>query len=225
MDAPPTMTVGDKWTYQFHDQGNKRDPYLYTNEVQRVDALSAWLYSETQDPAEQTPKSIWRYDLKRAGLMERFAFSETAPNGVGSRVNDRQKNDDLLQFPLEVGKKYAVKWFWRNENGEGYTDYKAEVEAFEKVRVLAGEFDAFRIKYSGWWNANSFTGRAEMTVWYAPAGKREVKVEYLDRTRGNRTRGNQLWNQRVWQLVQWEPAGSRPAPPAPAASGAASAPR
>lgn len=204
MEAPPTMAVGDKWTYRFHDKGNKRDPYIYTNEVKTVDATSAWLYGETQEPNARTPKFVWRYDARRAAFVERFDFDATAANGAGARTRNTQSDDDLLQFPLEVGKKYPAKFAFPNR--EGYTEYKAEVEAFEKIKVEAGEFDAFRIKYAGWWTrtANgSGTGRAEFTVWYAPTVKAIVKREFMDRNQGG-----QLWNNQTTELVKWEPTGT-----------------
>lgn len=205
MDAPPTMVVGDKWTYRVNDKGNNKDPYLYTNEVKSVDGASAWLYSETQDPKAAAPKYVWRYDLKRAGFMERFDFDATAPNGAGRRTIDWQPSDDFLQFPLTVGKKYAAKRFWAD--GKGYTEYKAEVEGFEKIKVEAGEFDAFRIHYVGWWKWPNDTSqnynRAEETDWYAPTVKRVVRSEYL-----SQISQGQRWDQQTTELVKWEPAST-----------------
>ena len=204
MDAPPLMEVGDKWTARFHNKGDKREPYLFTNEVKAVDSTSAWICSETQEPNAQRPRALWRYDLKRADFLERFEFDPAAPNGAGNRLLNRQPNDDNLRFPLSVGKKYSVKSHW--DNGEGYTELKAEVQAFEKVKVEAGEFDAYRIKYEGWWTRTkngNFSGRAESTQWYAPTVKRLIKSEFFDRTTGG-----QIWTQNTFELVKWEPAGS-----------------
>ena len=108
VDAP-TIAVGDKWTYRFHNQGDKREPYLFYNEVKAVDNASAWLYGESQQPNAQPPKYVWRMDLKRAEYLERFEFDPAAANGAGKRLINRQTNDDSLQFRLSVGKKYALK--------------------------------------------------------------------------------------------------------------------
>lgn len=207
MDTPPTMEVGDKWTYRFHDKGDKRDPYTFTNEIKSVDITSAWILGETQQP-NVPPKYVWRYDLKRAGALERFEFDPAAPNGAGKRTFDGPKNDDGYQFPLVVGKKFTVKEHWND--GNGYTEYKAEVEAFEKVTVEAGTFDAFRIKYSGWWTCTSGgtgSGRAERIRWYSPVTKNIVKGEAFDRTPGN-----QIWNLNTSELVKWEPAPKAKSP-------------
>ncbi len=204
IDTPPAVEVGDKWTTRFHNIGDKREPYLLTTEVKSIDGTSAWLYGESQQPNAQPPKYVWRFDLKRAESLERFEFDAAAPNGAGKRLVDRRANDDSLQFPLSVGKKYAVKQNW--DNGKGFTEYKAEVQALERVRVEAGEFDAYRIKYVGFWtntDGRSYSGRAEWTRWYAPSVKTTVKSEFFDRTTDNRT-----WNQNTSELVKWAPAGS-----------------
>lgn len=202
VDSPPPMEVGDKWTYRFTNTGDKREPYTYTNEVKAIDGTSTWIYGETNQPNSRFPKYVNRYDTKSAELVEILEFDPAAPNGAGKRRVDRQANDKSLQFPLSVGLTYTVKQKW--DNGNGFTEYKAEVQAYEKVKVEAGEFDAFRIKYTGFWNntrPQSYTGRAEWIRWYSPIAKNTVKSEYLDR-QGN----NQLWNQNVNELVKWEPA-------------------
>ena len=215
IETPPVLDVGDKWTYRFHNIGDNREPYQFSSAVSAVDGTSAWIYGEDQRTNAQPPKWVWRMDLKRHEFLERFDFDPAAKNGAGKRTTDR-KVDDSLQFPLSVGKKYSVKQNW--DNGNGYTEYKAEVQAFEKVRVAAGEFDAFRIKYEGFWNqrvGGTFSGRAEWTRWYAPAVKGNVKSEFFDRTAQN-----QRWNQNATELVKWEPANTAkvPATPATAAS-------
>lgn len=204
LDAPPALELGDRWTYRFTNTGDKREPYVYVHEAKTLDDASVWLYGESQQPNAQPPKYVWRYDVKHAEFVERFAFDPAAPNGAGKRLADRQGNNDSLQFPLAVGKTYAVKQKW--DNGNGFTEYKAEVQAFEKVKVGAGEFDSYRIKYSGYWTNTStpgrtYTGPAEWIRWYAPSVKSTVKSEYLDRTSDSRP-----WNQNVTELVKWEPA-------------------
>lgn len=202
VDSPPPMETGDKWTFRFTNMGDKREPYIYTNEVKAVDGTSTWMYGESKQPNARNPKYVNRYEAKSVEVIEVFEFDPASPNGAGKRLADRQSNDRLLQFPLSVGTTYSVKQKW--DNGNGFTDYKAEVQAFEKVKVEAGEFDAFRIKYSGFWNSTrpqTYSGRAEMTRWYSPSAKTVIKAEYLDRTSTN-----QLWNQNVNELVKWEPA-------------------
>ena len=208
MDKPPTLDVGDKWTYRFHNVGDKRDPFTYTHEVKTVDGASAWIFGETNLPNAPS-KIVWRYDLKRADTLERFEYDMGAPNGAGRRTLDLQKNDDFFQFPLVVGKKFDVREIWIGGNdGSGHNEFKAEVQAYEKVKVEAGEFDAFRIKYSGWWTrVSGGVGRAELLRWYSPVAKRIVKSETNFRTPSN-PGGNHF----TVELVKWEPAPKAKSP-------------
>ena len=214
LEASPPLEMGDKWTYRFHNIGDKREPYTFFHEVKGIENVSAWLYGESTQPNAQPPKFVWRVDMKRAEFVERFDHDAAAPNGAGKCTINRAANEDSLQFPLSVGKKYSVKQKW--DNGNGYTEYKAEIQALEKVKVEGGEFDAYRIKYTGFWNntnGRSYSGRAEWTRWYAPSVKATVKNEISDRTSDGRA-----WNQNTLELVRWEPGASARAAPAPAPS-------
>ena len=56
-----------------------------------------------------------------------------------------------VQFPLELGKSYKIEENWTNSSGgRGTSDLKATITAVEKIRVTAGEYDAFKIEVSGW---------------------------------------------------------------------------
>lgn len=105
----PTFEVGDKWTYKFTNIGDKRDPTSFFNQVMHLDNQSAWIYGESTDTQAANPQFAWRFDLKRAGFMERFLIDPTSNNKLGVRNFNNQPNDDLLKFPLEVGKEWAVK--------------------------------------------------------------------------------------------------------------------
>lgn len=201
LDAPAAPEVGDKWTYRYHNKGDKREPYLYVNEVKARDGASAWVYGESQQPNANPPKYVWRVDLAKAAYVERFAFDAAAANGAGARLANRQANDSWLQFPLAVGKSYKVKVTW--DDGKGFDEYTAEVQAFEKIKVEAGEFDAYRVRYSGYWNrrdGGNYSGRAEQVGWYAPVVKGTVKWSYT-----NRSSNGGPWNDTTTELVKWEP--------------------
>ena len=195
----PAPEVGDKWTYKFTNIGDKREPTSFFNQVMHVDNQSAWLYGETTNTQAGNPQFAWRYDLKRAGSMERFQIDLNSSNKLGRRDRNNQPNDDWLKFPMEVGKEWTVKVIWNN--GQGHDDYKVKVDAFEKIKVQAGEFDAYKVVFKGYWNqATGGNGRAEQVIWYAPQAKREVK-----RTYENRTPGGQRWNHEETELTKWEP--------------------
>ena len=205
VDIPPPLAIGDKWTFRFHNKGDKREPFLFSNEVKSVEPAVAWVYGESQETNSQNPKYVWRIDTNKFEFVERFQFDPAAPNGAGKLQVDRKANDAMLQLPLQVGKKYTVKSKW--DNGRGFDELTAEVQAFEKIKVEAGEFDVFRIKYSGFWNqreGGSYSGRIERMSWFAPAVKQSVKTVSSSRTSDGRP-----WNDFVTELVKWEPGAAK----------------
>lgn len=232
LDAHPEFDVGDKWTYRVHNKGDRKEPYLFTNQAFKSEAGSGWIYGETKEPNSRRPQFIWRYDYQRADLKEGFAFNPQKPTTPGPRFANNQPQDDLVQLPLNVGKRYAVKFDWND--GNGFNKYDVEVEAFEKIRTEAGEFEVYRIKASGWWTrtgggTNGWTGsgRAGHLIYFAPSAKRYVKWESFDRNANG-----QPWNERVTEIIKWEPkapldaaltqVAAQPAPAAPAPAAAAS---
>ena len=216
LETHPVFDVGDKWTYSFQNRGERKEPYTYTHQVYKLDSESGWLYGETKEPNTTRPQSIWRYDFKRADNKEGFNFNPTTPTKPGERYSNRQANDDWVQLPLFVGKKYKVKEF--RSNGELFVEYDAEVSAFEKVKMPAGEFDAFRISGVGWFRNQFGNHRVSQRHFYAPTVKRLVKGEYIERDHSV---------ENVWELIKWEPKAelmSALVAPAPAATASAPAP-
>jgi hypothetical protein len=87
-----------------------------------------------------------------------------------------------LNFPLTVGKKwrYSMSWLFKPKNSRGTAAVEATIEAFEKIRVPAGEFDAFRIASREALGGTSpigsqYAGETTRTYWYAPAARAIVK--------------------------------------------------
>ena len=98
----------------------------------------------------------------------------------------REKHSDvrLLSFPLEVGKKWNdVDDYVFNDpifgTLQGRSKDSVAVLGYEKVRVPAGEFDAFKLKLKGNWVSpnNPNGGESDITYWYAPAVRAIVKIE------------------------------------------------
>ena len=102
-----------------------------------------------------------------------------------------------LSFPLEIGKKWDYKYSFANKLNptKGRWQLEANVAAYEKVKVPAGEFDAFKIEYKGFWNNDTSrqNGRLMLTNWFAPATRSVVKTEFDD--------GYNKW---VRQLVEFQ---------------------
>jgi hypothetical protein len=208
LDKTPAFDVGDKWTYEYTNKGDRKASYIFTHQAYKADADSAWLYGETQQPNATRKQYVMRFDYKRADTIERFEYQPTIPNEPGLRFADSLKQDSAVQFPMAVGNKHDVKWV--NNDGSGYIEMEVKVESFEKVTVTAGEFDAYRVKYSGWWyNQNggvtTGSGRASQTRWYAPSAKRIVKWEIADK-RAN----GAPFNETTTELIKWEPKTALP---------------
>ena len=205
LDAPLVPAVGDTWTFKFHNKGDKREAFLYIHQVKAIDGPSAWIHGESRESNARRPRYVWRHDIARNEGVELFEPDDAAPHGAGKRVVDRTKIDGWLQFPLAVGNKYTVKRAW--DSGRGFDELTAQVQAFEKVKVEGGEFDSYRIRYTGFWNqreGGSYSGRTEHVVWYAPAAKTLVKWHYT-----NRTSNGGPWNDTVTELVKWEPGAAK----------------
>lgn len=209
VESQPPMVAGDKWTYKFSNLADRKEPYLFTHQVIQLRGVSAWLYGVTEEPEARRPKFISRFDPKRAKVVEAFNFRENEPLNPGSRYGNWQPQDDNIRFPIAVGDKFSFSHHFNNDNRTSRDDYKAEVEAFEKIKVDAGEFEAYRIKYAGYWNCLtgcSGSGRIEWIVWWAPSVKREVKQTFK-----SWTTQSSMWNDNVRELQKWEPAAPLPA--------------
>jgi hypothetical protein len=113
--------------------------------------------------------------------------------------NGRATRDDVpsrLNFPIEPGKKWKASYSWVNTQGsKGNNQDEFSVVGIEKIKVAAGEFDAYKIVSKGFWNnlTNSGRGSQTTTFWYAPAVRYLVKFEY-----------NDGWNNLVTELAQYK---------------------
>ena len=88
-----------------------------------------------------------------------------------------------LAFPLEVGKKWTGEYTGTSvhESAKWKSKMQCEATAFEKVKVAAGEFDAFRIECVDHWRAMMvLSGEKRSTRWYAPKVNGMVKLVHDD---------------------------------------------
>ncbi|WP_028221939.1 hypothetical protein [Paraburkholderia oxyphila] len=104
-----------------------------------------------------------------------------------------------LSFPMSVGKSWYARWTVRNPSGSHQVEAHVSVEAFERVKVRAGEFDAFRLVMHGistYQGVSLFNVPWDATFWYAPAVKRVVKSESVSyvRYQGSRTEKFELYD-------------------------------
>ena len=75
-------------------------------------------------------------------------------------------------FPLEKGKKWSNPTHVVGPGGEADLTKEHVVEAYEKIKVPAGEFDTYRISFTGKIKGkdkkgNSFSASEKGTYWYA----------------------------------------------------------
>lgn len=188
----PVFKVGDSWKFQLHDIGNKKEPTWFINTVTLVDDKQVVTLDDNSEG-----RKFWSiYDVPSQKPQLRFAYVEAAPDKRGRKTGDWSGNDAEVQFPLEVGRNWSIQ----EKSPRLENELKAEVTAYERIRIQAGEFDAFKIVIKGWWKnvQSGNTGPYQRTVWYAPVAKRVVKIEGFTRVTGS------LWDQWTQELLEFK---------------------
>jgi hypothetical protein len=162
----PDVRVGDQW--QFSKSGDRRAPARRFTWV--VTAVTPEGIQATEDgqPLALTP------DLQ-----------------VLDSPFNRGSNPGLLSFPLEIGKSWTFvnDYLLKDTGTTGRNQGSVVVLTYEKVRVVAGEFDAFKLESTGTFSGSSaagvpISGMTIRTYWYAPAARAIVKEEIRDPYRG-----------------------------------------
>ncbi len=98
---------------------------------------------------------------------------------------EKQTNLRSLDFPLEVGKKWTYEddYIYFNDPNfgriNGHFKIDVVVAAYERVKVSAGQFDAFKLDARGTWvSPQGGPGELHSLYWYAPAAHAVVKAEH-----------------------------------------------
>jgi hypothetical protein len=140
---------------------------------------------------EGTPLSltVTKVDLENDRIE--FNNGETIIDSMGNYVRtlgggDSDVPQQVNPSELQVGKSWEAGWNQKNpqRGNETYT-MSMRIAAFEKIRVPAGEFEAFRIEINGWLKRPFGTGRIEGRTWVVPGINFSIKRESLGRF-GNR---------------------------------------
>lgn len=160
----PDVHVGDRWYWQHTDgKANEKD------------------VTTIEDVIEVNPDNL-KVRARVKGRSGSAIFTYTRdwdPVDVGIARYDPMLQ--TLAFPLSVGKKWtshADKQLFSNGK-HGSFNLKAEVQAYEKVTVPAGTFDAYRVQVTVDATSNdedANIGHTTETQWYAPEAKRYVKL-------------------------------------------------
>lgn len=182
--AAPEVVVGDSWTYQYTD--------VWKNQPGNVNRIEVTAVTETGIDA----------DIKRAASGAVFSHQR-----YSREMNpiDRGKMHfspwyGRFSFPLESGKQWTSEATGENPAQGRRWRYKVEGKAlgWEKIKVKAGEFDTMKIEVTSFYqgqevNSPGGSGRSTETVWYAPAVKNFVKMEYQDTDWMGRVSNRDLW--------------------------------
>lgn len=192
--AAPQMAVGDNWTYQYTDVWKNEPGNLNRLEITavKVDDIEAdvkrvatgSVVSHQHFSREMNPME--RHKIQFAPAFGRFAF------------------------PLEAGKQWTSEATGENPAAGKSLHYKFEGKAlgWEKIKVEAGEFEVLKIEVTAYYQgrkvgSNGGSGKLTETLWYAPAVKNFVKLEYEDTDLKGRP-----YNRDLWELAAY---GSKPA--------------
>jgi hypothetical protein len=188
----------------------------------------SWVYEQTTFPAEDksrvtvrvrevTPDAIMTGSAESGSVFTRdWALRETKRGSEITYKGDPGR--PLVQFPLEVGKRWNGNNIATLPTGVQRWQGQATVEKMDKVTVPAGTFDAYLIRYEGYYNA--VDGRANVrwveSIWYAPEARRWVKRDWTWSTQRNHF--GTFTERRMEELVSVTRAKALAAKPVEAAS-------
>lgn len=156
---PPTLKVGDTWRWVRSD----RRTGMKEADTRRI------ITKVSPERIEGTENDAPMFMSGDLNLMETPEYVRTG-------------SPRFYDYPLSVGKKWSFKYEQASKTGPQRTrwQYDAEVVAQERVKVPAGEFDAFKVVAKGFWNSetSSASGPGRLSLWYAPAARGSVKLEF-----------------------------------------------
>jgi hypothetical protein len=106
-----------------------------------------------------------------------------------------QWDTEPLRFPMRVGQQWqhAGRVRFKDNGSQARVHTQVQVEAWERVQVVAGAFDAFRLRARGAIEGTSYGGIAQLrgeshtVYWYAPAARAIVKWTNRSTYRGEST--------------------------------------
>jgi len=130
---------------------------------------------------------------------------------MGNTVENSDNSADVPQqlFPaeLQMGKRWTsinnvVVKSGRSTGETSRVEMEVRIWAREKIRVPAGEFNAFRIEASGWSVGGRNTTKIEVKFWVVPGINMFIRRERIKR------RGNRLIESKLTELVAIRQAAS-----------------
>lgn len=156
----PVYKVGDTWT--FLTPGSDGQPGATT--IQTVKSVTE---TQTTIDASKNGGPPYEVDLNNQGDMLRSGVTTWDPE-IG-----------WLSFPMTVGKSWDHHDLKQTPSGIADITEIVKVEAYERVHVAAGTFDAYRIVVRGVYkqHVGGMAVPIQSTHWYAPSVKAIIKFE------------------------------------------------
>lgn len=92
-----------------------------------------------------------------------------------------------LMFPLEIGKKWDVKYsgFTADNNTKWQSRVKCETKVIEKLSVGSDSLDTYRIDCEDQWSSGIYTGISHSSRWYSPTANEVIKITGKEDARWN----------------------------------------
>jgi hypothetical protein len=164
-----------------------------------VRAGDRWEFVVYYATPSTTPNRVW---LVQSVVEDGIIGTENGqPLRLTRELNPRdsplleQSGTEMLRFPMRVGQQWtSVSQVRFKDNGsQARVESQVRVEAYERITVPAGNFDAFRLSATGSIAGTSYAGSGQLagetrsTYWYAPAANAIVKVNSRSTYRGEAT--------------------------------------
>ena len=163
------FTVGDRWRYQIVDKWKKE---VVSNYSRQVNGFNSDGSIKLNDSAVE-----WNGDGATKSI-----------HSASGALREFSPAEKWLPSTLQLGFSEPVthKVVWRNADGTNGTEEREatlKVLAKERVKVPAGEFEAWKIELSGFANGTNlstntpYVSRFINTIWYVPALRKYVVTD------------------------------------------------
>ena len=151
-----------------------------------VKAGDRWQFVVYELTPPEMPNRTWVIKGVTSGGIEGTENGEllrlTPELNVIESPRHRDSNPLALSFPLRVGKqwRYTSDWLFKSKGSRGSTVFDVAITSYERVKVPAGDFDAFKVVAKGSLHGVSpinsiYAGQTTATYWYAPSARAIVK--------------------------------------------------
>jgi hypothetical protein len=158
-----------------------------------------WRFVVYYSVPSSTPNRVWV--VESVGDDAIVGTENGGPLRLTRELNPRESplttqwDTEPLRFPLRVGEQWqhAGRVRFKDNGSQARVQTQVRVEAWEQVRVVAGTFDAFRLRATGTIEGTSYAGSGQLrgesstVYWYAPAARAIVKSTTRSTYRGEST--------------------------------------